>query len=121
MIVRMKTFEQLYCERYGCDAVQYPRRLFYATLPWRARICAWILGGFWGRYFSPERDLIADAGEATSMARIRDDIRDYFMDPVHQRWLRRGAGIRLSTRRLQRIALSCGVADSIGGSSDTFR
>lgn len=117
----MKTFEQLYCERYACDAVRFGGQVFRASLPLRARFCAIFLGGFWGRYFGPERDLIASVGEATTMVRIRDEIRDYFMDPVHKAWPRRIAGLRISTRRLQRVARTCGVADPEGSSVETFR
>lgn len=117
----VKTFEQAYCEHHQCDASRFRSHIFWAALPWRAKFVAPLLGRLRGRYFSPERDLIAAVGEAISMARIRDEIRDYFMDPVQHRWLRRLGGIRLSTRRLQRIALRCGVAAAAPGSETVFR
>lgn len=118
---RVKTFEQLYCEHHRCDASRFRSRVFAAALPWRAKLAAPLLGGLGGKYFSPERDLLAAVGEAISMPRIRDEIRDYFMDPVQQRWLRRLAGVRLSTRRLQRIAIRCGVPGAGEGSETVFR
>ena len=99
-----KTFREIFCERHECDATGFKEALFRTCLPRRARILAFALGGFNGRFFAPDRDLISHVGEATTIASIREEIRDFFMHSANARWLRRALGVRISTRRIQSVA-----------------
>lgn len=117
----MKTFEQLYCERFSCDASRFASSVFRAALPWHARLLAPFFGGIRGKYFEPDRELIAAAGEATSIERIRAEIRDFFASSANRRYLRLSLRIRVSTRRLQTIARRCGVPEFGSAAEVVFR
>ena len=106
----MKTFEELYCERSHCDASRFARRVFRASLPWYVRPLSVVFGGFGGRFFRADRDLILGAGEAQNLAQLEDDIRDYFMNPTNHRWLKKSFHLRISTQRLKAIAIASGIA-----------
>jgi hypothetical protein len=100
----MQSFEQLYCERNGCDVRRFRRQLFLAILPWQARLAIPLVGGCRGRYFAPDQNLIAAVGEAKALRCVTEEIRDFFMDPENSRWIRRVARVRVSTTRLREIA-----------------
>jgi hypothetical protein len=100
----MNSFQETYCAGTGCSPVQFRRRVFWRCLPPMTRLAAPLFGGMNSEYFSADRDLIASAGRAASVAQIRDEIRDYFHDPRNQLWLRGKLRLRLSTARLRALA-----------------
>lgn len=110
------TFREAFCARHDCDAAHFKKALLRACLPFRARLLAVPLGGLNGKFFAPDRDLVYHIGEATTIASIREEIRDFFMHTANTRWLRREFGVRISTRRILTIArrylLGSGSADN---------
>ena len=103
----MKTFRSIYCQRHGCDERWFAREVFYAALYPHAIPCVWVLGGFGGRYFRADRELIDAAATITDLDRLEAEISSYLMDADNQRWLRRVGRLRLSTRRLSRCVRCC--------------
>lgn len=102
----MKTLAERYCEIHRCDEMRCRARLFRAALPWHARLSSWLLGGFRGGYFAPDRQLIEGVSAATRMGQVYEEIRDYFMEPANRGWLRGRWRIRVSTTRLKQIVRS---------------
>jgi hypothetical protein len=55
-------------------------------------------------YFEIDRELINRAALARTIPELNEEIRDYAMDFRNQGGLRRMIGLRLSTRRLRKLA-----------------
>ena len=100
----MKTLEELFCETHRCASDRYRRVVFWHCLPWHAKLMAPFLGGPSGTHFTSDRALIAGAGRATDMRQLNREIKEYFFDQQNRGWLRQVAGVRVSTRRLIRMA-----------------
>jgi hypothetical protein len=101
---RLKTLEELYCADRHCEPERFGRTVFWRVLPWHLRIIAPLTGGYRSPLFSADRELISAVGLARSMEDVREDIRDYFMNPVNRRWTRRILHLRISTVRLKNFA-----------------
>ena len=98
----MATFAQLYCAQTGCAPHKFRQRIFWRTLHWHAVPLAPLL--LISDYFESDRDLIDACSHATHMQQIHEEIRDHPVNPHHGRWLHRYARVRISTRRLRRLA-----------------
>ncbi|OIQ98014.1 hypothetical protein GALL_199350 [mine drainage metagenome] len=98
----MPTFAELYCSRHGCPLRAFRRRIFWQLLPWHALPLAPVL--VLGDYFAPDYSLIDACARATGMGGIYEAIRDYPNSCRNLGWLRRRARVRISTRRLYRLA-----------------
>jgi len=55
-------------------------------------------------YFAVDREFIALAGRTRTIAQLQVEIQDYVMDHRNRGWWRRRAQVRVSTRRLRRLA-----------------
>ena len=97
----MPTYEQVYCAKHGCDRMNFRQKVFWACLPFHARLIAAVIGGFDASCFAADRDLIAGVSDATTMRGVREEIRDFFMDPVNMRWSRRMLKVRVSSKKLK--------------------
>lgn len=102
----MATFCEIYCGRHHCTAAQFQNRVFWSCLYPHARLIVWAILPFSFDYFSADRQLIAGAGEAVSMRRVRDEVRDYFWSSDNRGWWRQTARIRVSGQRLSDLARS---------------
>lgn len=100
----MQNLREAYCARHGCPPEQFARRLFWEALYRHAVVAAPLLLWLNYDYFSPDRSLIVHAGDATSVARIREEVRDYFWDSSNRGWLRRTLKLRISGQRLKQIS-----------------
>jgi hypothetical protein len=56
------------------------------------------------RYFDLDRELLAEVRKAVRMNEVWEEVRQYFISPDHDGWLRRRANIRISARRLINVA-----------------
>jgi hypothetical protein len=75
---KMNSFEDLFCQAHRCSPADFQRKVFWASLTWRAKMLAPLLGGSKGAHFGPDCSFIAGSGWATDLAQIRTEIRDYF-------------------------------------------
>lgn len=76
-----------------------------------------LFGAFGRRLFRADRDLIAGAGEALTLARIEDESREYLLNLARQPWWKKSV-LRLSTERLKAIAIESGVGvDGVGSTA----
>ena len=100
----MPTFREAYCAKHGCSPEQFANRVFWHALYPHAVPVAPLLIWLNYDYFSPDRSLIANAADATSVARVREEVRDYFWDSSNRGWLRRSARVRVSGERLKNLS-----------------
>jgi hypothetical protein len=100
----MSTFRERFCEQHRCSPATFVQKVFWASLYPHAIPFAAIILLVNREFFSADRALILSAGDATTMKKIREDVRDYFWDSTNRGWLRRTANIRVSGQRLKNIA-----------------
>ncbi len=55
-------------------------------------------------YFAPDRELIARVARVQTMRELGEELRDFSEDSRNRSWLRRFGRVRLSTRRVRRVA-----------------
>jgi hypothetical protein len=97
-----RTLEELFSAHHGCTLNQFRPRIFWRTLHSHALIIAPPL--LLGHYFALDFQLISSCGRARSMDALREEIQTYRDDPQNAEWLRRCAKVRISTRKLQKVA-----------------
>lgn len=98
----MPTLLELYCARHGCTPRQGHRRIFWRTLHWHALPFVPLL--LLSRHFESDRGLIEDCARAIRMRQIFDAINDHAFQAQNSGWLRQHANLRVSTRRLRKLA-----------------
>jgi len=96
----VKTFEEIFCEKHQCSPREFSDKLFWKCLHRRAIPVAPVILLFNSGYFFPDRSLIAQVRRAERMNQVWEELREYFIHPNHQGFLRRKLNIRLSGRRL---------------------
>ena len=100
----MATFSDTYCDQHRCSRAQFVTRVFWRALYPHARLVAPLILLVNRDYFSADRALILGVAAATSMQRVREEVRDYYSDSSNRGWLRHVLGIRVSGQRLKNIA-----------------
>lgn len=100
----VKTFGELFCEAYHIDHDEFSRKVFWQCLYRHALPLVPFWGGFHADYFAADHELILSAGRAASIRQVREEVADYFQYPNNHGWLRKRARIRISTKRLVRLA-----------------
>lgn len=98
----MKTWEEAYCDRHRCTPAQFRRRVFWFALHRHAVPLAPLL--LIGEHFAADHDLIIACGRVKTMRHIWEELEDHRCHPQNIGWLRRQAGLRVSTHRLRRLA-----------------
>ncbi|HWA87211.1 MAG TPA: hypothetical protein VG710_13370 [Opitutus sp.] len=100
----MPTFREAYCAQHECPPEQFAARVFWRSLYPHALPVAPLLLWLNYDYFSPDRSLILLAGDATSVTRVREEVRDYFWDSANRGWMRRTLRLRVSGQRLKNVS-----------------
>lgn len=88
----------------GTTAADFSRAWFWACLHRRGLplvpLCA-LLGT---DFFAPDRELIGRVARVRTLRELEEEIRDFRVDARNQTWWRKTARVRVSTRRLRRLA-----------------
>lgn len=100
----MSTFRDRFCEQHRCSPDAFLQKVFWASLYPHAVPFAAIILLLNREFFSADRALLLAVADATTMRRVRDEVRDYFWDSTNRGWLRRSANIRVSGQRLKNLA-----------------
>jgi hypothetical protein len=100
----MSSFRDRFCEQHGCSPDAFVQKVFWATLYRHAVPFAAIILLLNRDFFSADRALILGVADATTMRRVRDEVREYYWDSTNTGWLRRSANIRVSGQRLKNLA-----------------
>lgn len=98
------TFKTAYCTAHACPPEHFGRRVFRAVLHRRVLPASVALRMLNPDFFQADFDLIRAAGEATNAHQLEEYLQEYRLDSCHLHWARRRAFLRVSTRRLRRLA-----------------
>lgn len=100
------TFKTAYCAAHGCSPDAFGRQVFHSVLHRRVLPAAVVLRAINPRFFQADFELIRDAGEATNSRQLEEYLQEYRLDSRNLHWARRHVFLRVSTRRLRRLAHS---------------
>lgn len=98
------TFEEAFVLTHHCDVRSFRRRVFWSCIPGPAVPAMAMLHFIYPGYCRADFNLITGVAEAQSVDEIRRELRYYFAEPANRRWSRRVAKVRLSARRMIRLA-----------------
>jgi hypothetical protein len=100
-----KNFRAHFCERFACPADQYEQQLFAHSLHRHAVPFARILAGLSPEFFREDLGFICDLASATSRSEVLTELNRFYGRNVRdQNWLRRTFSLRVSGKRVQRLA-----------------
>ncbi len=99
-----QTLEEKFCAAHGCSAADFPRRVFWKCLHRHALPVAPVILVLKPNHFSADRELVAEIGRAVKMNQVWEAVREFFLNPKHEGWLRKRANVRISARRLINLA-----------------
>lgn len=100
------TFKTAYCIAHRCPPERFGDRVFRTTLHRRTLPVALILRRLKSELFEADFELIRAAGDATDPRQLEEYVQEYRLDSRNLSWARRAALLRISTRRLRRLARS---------------
>jgi hypothetical protein len=100
-----ETFLDAYCRLNGCAEGAFLRRIFWQAIYPHARLVALVCGRG-AEYFEVDRALITYCGRLTSLRQIDQELKE-FASLRNRGFLRRQCRIRVSGRRLRRLAARC--------------
>ena len=100
----MLSFQEKFCDAHHCTPEDFKRRVFWRCLRRHALPFAPILLLFKPGYFYCDWELITAAGCALSLNTVQAEIGEFFCDTRNRGWWRRRLEIRVSGRRLSRLA-----------------
>jgi hypothetical protein len=100
-----ETLETLFCRTHGCTQTEFERKIFWDCLHRHAVPVAPFILAVNRKFFLADRELIASAGAATSMSDVLRHAEEFLWHPNNKGWLRRQANIRVSGRRLIKLAM----------------
>jgi len=100
----MESFLERFCAAHRCREDEFVEKVFWQCIYPHAIGLVPFLGGWRSEHFSADRDLIAGAGSATRMEQVREEVRDFIMSRDNRGALRQHLRIRVSAKRLLRLA-----------------
>lgn len=100
-----ETFLDAYCRLHGCAEAVFLRRVFWQAMYPHARLVALVCGRG-AECFDADRALITYCGRLTSLRQIDQELTE-FASLRNRGFLRRQCRIRVSGRRLKRLAARC--------------
>lgn len=100
------TFKNAYCAAHACPPEHFGARVFRAVLHRRVLPAAVVWRAINPDFFRADFELIHAAGEATDARQLEEHLQEYRLDSRNLHWARRCAFLRVSTRRLRRLARS---------------
>jgi hypothetical protein len=95
-----QTFEEKFCDKHQCPPADFTRRVFWKCLHRHAVPVAPLIMLFDKDYFAADYELINEVRPAVRMNQVWEGVREFFLSPKHQGWLRKRGNIRISARRL---------------------
>lgn len=82
----------------------FERALFFDCAPLHALLVALVIDSPQLKVFFPDYELIGRLAEARFVEEVDGAISEFWGHPDNDKWVRRKAKIRISTRRVQRLA-----------------
>lgn len=98
------TFKTAYCTSLACPPEQFDQQVFRRILHRRILPAAVVLHAINPHFFQVDFELIRAAGEAADSRQLEEYLQEHRLDSRNLHWARRCAFLRVSTRRLRRLA-----------------
>lgn len=98
------TLRTKYCAHHAIPADDFVERVFWATIPSRKRPFARLVNLVYPKYFELDRRAIWNCGRAESLAALETELSGFFSDAYKWGYLRRKARLRVSAKKLRRLA-----------------
>lgn len=109
---RKKTFKALFCERFECSSLEYESHAFSVGLYRHARPFASLLARWTPEFFEEDTGFIRDLASAASRAEVLTELNRFYGRNVRDRnWVRKVCHLRISGKRIQRLARSLFESD----------
>jgi hypothetical protein len=102
----METLKEAFCRKFSCPPEEFERRALLAALYPHARIFTF-LGSHHGDRFILDRAVINYCGSLRSRSDVSRELGEYAQLPENRQFSGRFLRIRVSGRRLQRLAAFC--------------
>ena len=99
------TFASLYCKEHGLRPDRFVVSVFWKTIFPRAHFWGIPIFVIWSREFSADREFIAQAGQVENMEQYLELAEVFHRWPGCRSFLRGKLGLRVSSRRLQRLVV----------------
>jgi len=109
------TFAEKFCAQRHIALENYEAAALRLSLHTGARVLRPLLALF-GNYFSPDHDFVRGVGRISRLSDFEAEARDFSHHPSNRGLLRQGLRLRISTRKLRRLARSA-LADGAPGGS----
>jgi len=103
-----KTFRESFCERIGCPADQYEKRVFWRCLYRRSLPLALPVYFFKSQFFTLDLQTIRQLGFARSTVEFRTELENFRYDYRMQGGLLRFLRVRVSGKRLMSLLRTVG-------------
>lgn len=108
------TFQEAYCRAQGCAAEQFTPRVLRAALYPAGRLL-WALGFSRRACFDADRELVSQCGRLRGVREIKQEVRQYSEDPKNRGLWRGFVRVRVSGRRVLRLAEAVLATAKSGG------
>jgi hypothetical protein len=102
----METLKDAFCRKFSCAPEEFERRALMVALYPHARIFT-SFGGHRGERFAVDRAVVNYCGLLRSRVDINRELGEFAQLPENRKFSRRFLRIRVSGRRLQRLASLC--------------
>lgn len=99
-----QNLEERYCAAHKCTAEQFLETAFWECLHRRAVPLAHLMMALNSGYFAADRELIASIAKARTLAQVDEELMAFSFDLRSVTWLRTGLNIRISGKRVIRLA-----------------
>jgi hypothetical protein len=86
------------------EAADFTRAWFWACLHRRGLVLVPLCALLGRDFFAPDRELLDRVARVRTLRELDEEIRDFRADARNQTLWRKVAGVRVSTRRLRRLA-----------------
>jgi hypothetical protein len=110
----LRTFGELFCERYHVPPENYVREMLRRTLYRRARMIAPAIRFFPPNFFDADLDFVRGVGLIRRAKDLGGEVTEFHLHPRNRGFLRRGLKLRVSCQRVSRVV---GEVMSPGGSA----
>jgi hypothetical protein len=99
----MRTFAELFCQRYHIPPQRYAPAMFRRCLHRRAWLLLPLARLLPGRFFAADYELIHEVGRLTRASGVSDELALYYRQPGNRGFLRRRLRLRISGARVSRL------------------
>jgi len=99
----LRTFGELFCERYHVPPESYAREMLQRTLYRRALMIAPVIRFFSPNFFDADLDFVRGVGLMKRAEDLGSEVTEFHLHPRNRGFLRSGLKLRVSCQRVSRL------------------